>query len=133
MKNYVITSGAFTANGNFTGYTALGKRLFIHKRVMESQKIAKNEDVKFPIYVVGDTVKIGQLDENGEAKLNADGSPVKVDRLQALSLFLTKEALVSAQTDEATLNIEVSAAVSVKASTAGLTKEQIGKLLEASI
>jgi len=35
MKNFVINNGAFTANGNFSGYTALGVRVHLHKRQME--------------------------------------------------------------------------------------------------
>jgi hypothetical protein len=45
MKNYVINNGAFTANGNFSGYTALGVRVHLHKRQMNALGWNTTEDV----------------------------------------------------------------------------------------
>lgn len=129
MKNYSIHSGNFSANGNFSGYTALGQRIFIHKRQIEALKWAKIEDVVFPFFVIGETKKIGQLDEQGAPKVNANNEPVLVDRLQALSVFNTKEAMVAAHVDTATLDISIKAAVKAEATSAGLSEAAIDELL----
>lgn len=133
MKNYVITSGNFTDNGNFSGYNALGERLHIHKRQMESLKWSKNEDVKFPFFAIGGVKQIGQFDENNEPKLNSDGSPVLVDRLTATSVFATKAELVAAHVDVATLEVEIKGAIAITAKSAGLNEKSIELLLAASI
>jgi hypothetical protein len=133
MKNYVITSGSFTSNGNFSGYNALGERVHFHKRQMEAMKWAKNEDVKYPFFAIGAVTQIGQLDENNEPKLNSDGSPVLVNRLTALSAFATKAELVAAHVDSATIDIEIKGAISVVAKSTGLNDKAVEALLAASI
>lgn len=132
MRNYSIVSGNFSANGNFSGYTALGERLFIHKTQMNSLGFSKESDkpVSFPFYAIGTVKQIGQLDENGKVKVNAEGTPVTVDRLQALSIFGTKEALTNAHVDTATLDIEIASAIKSQASAKGLSETAINKLME---
>lgn len=129
MKNYAITSGKFTQNGNFTGYTALGERLFVHKAQMQSIGAAKDGDVKFPLFAIGDVKKIGQLNDDNTPKVNADGTPVLVDRLQAMSVFATRESLIAAHVDNATLNIGVSSAIKESASKAGLGEKELAALV----
>jgi hypothetical protein len=133
MKNYAIHSGNFSAKGNFTGYTALGEKLFIHKSQMNGLGWTKADDVKFPFYSIGAVRQIGQLDENGKPAVNTDGTPVLNDRLQALSVFATKEALTSAHVDTATLDIEIKQAVSAQAKSAGLSESAIQSLLSVAI
>lgn len=134
MKNFAIHSGNFSkGKGNFTGYTALGERLFIHKNQMNGLGWSTNEDVKFPFYAIGAIKQIGQLDENGKPAINTDGTPVLNDRLQALSVFLSKEALTSAHVDTATLDIEIKQAVTAQAKSAGLTESAIQSLLSVAI
>jgi hypothetical protein len=130
MKNFSIHSGNFSANGNFSGYTALGERLFIHKTQMNGLGWSSNADVKFPFYAIGAIKLIGQLDANGQPAVNADGSPLQVERLQALSIFPTKEALTQAHVDTATLDIEIKSAIKQSASSAGLSEYAINSLLE---
>ena len=132
MRNYSIVSGNFSANGNFSGYTALGERLFIHKTQMNSLGFSKESDkpVSFPFYAIGATKQIGQLDENGKAKVNVDGTPLTVDRLQALSIFGSKESLTNAHVDTATLDIEIASAIKSQASAKGLSETAINKLME---
>lgn len=132
MRNFTVQSGGFTNAGNFTAYSALGERVFIHKRVMESQKWSKTEDVKFPFYAIIDTKEIGQLDDAGKPKMNADGTAVLVERLQALSIFANEEALTNAQVDNVTLDIRVKSAIKSSASSAGLTEQAINSLLSVS-
>ena len=133
MKNFAIHSGNFSANGNFSGYTALGERLFIHKTQMTGLGLEAGKLPSFPFYAIGDTKMIGQLDANGQAAVNADGSPVQVPRLQALSIFANKEALTSAHVDTATLDIEIKSAISGAATSAGLTQSAIDSLLAVSL
>lgn len=133
MKNFAIHSGNFSGKGNFTGYTALGERLFIHKSQMNGLGWTKAEDIKFPFYAIGAVKQIGQLDENAKPMVNPDGTPVLVDRLQALSVFPNKEALTSAHVDTATLDIEIKQAVTAQAKSAGLTDSAINSLLSVAI
>ena len=133
MKNYAIRSGNFTGNGNYSGYTALGERLFIHKNLLESMGWKKNEDVKFPFFAIGAVKQIGQLNEDGTPKTNADGSPVLVDRLQALSVYGSKESLVAAHVDVATLDIDIKGAIMTSAKASGLTESALSSLMAASV
>ena len=130
MKNFAIHSGNFSANGNFSGYTALGERLFIHKTQMAGLSWTKTEDVKFPFYAIGATKLIGQLDANGKPAVNDDGTPVQVERLQALSIFPNKESLTAAHVDTATLDIEIKSAIKQSATAAGLSETAVSTLLE---
>ena len=129
MRNFTVQSGGFTNAGNFTAYSALGERVFIHKRVMESQKWTKTEDVKFPFYAIIDTKEIGQLDDAGKPKMNDNGTALLVQRLQALSIFASVESLTNAQVDNVTLDIRVKSAIKSSASSAGLTESAIESLL----
>ena len=130
MRNFTITSGSFTGAGNFTAYNALGERIFVHKRIMESQALSATALPQYPLFAIIDNKMIGQFAEDGHTPLtNADGTPVMVERLQALSIFKTKQALIDAHVDNATLDVEIKSAVSTKATEAGLTKESIDRLL----
>jgi hypothetical protein len=129
-KNYAITSGNFTTRGNFTAYTALGDRLFIHKTQMAGLNLEEGKLPTFPFYCLGDTKKIGQLDLNGKAVLNPDGTELQVDRLQALSIFATKDELKQALVDNATLDIEINAAIKESATAAGLTEAQFNRMVD---
>jgi len=133
MKNYVIQSGNFTEAGNFTGYTALGVRVHIHKNQMESKGWDKAKKPSFPFYAIGEVKQIGQLDENGQPKKAADGSALLVDRLTAMSVFGSKEELIKAQVDERTLDINISAEVAKTAVASGLSTEDVKALLAAAV
>ena len=133
MKNFTIHSGNYSANGNFSGYTAKGERLFIHKTQMNGLGLEAGALPKFPIYAIGDTKMIGQLDSNGQAAVNADGTLMQVPRLQALSIFANREALTIAHVDDATLDIEIKQAISSAATSAGLTQSAIDSLLAVSL
>lgn len=129
MKNYSITSGKFTSAGNFTGYNSIGERLHIHKAQMAALKWTKDEEVKFPFYAVAQVKTIGQLDENGNVKLDEAGVPVTAERLTAMSVYPTREQLIGAQVDNLTLNIDVAKSVKEAASKAGLTEKELSSLV----
>jgi hypothetical protein len=130
MKNFSIHSGNFSQAGNFTGYTALGESVFIHKAQMNSLGWKENAEVKFPFYAIGGIKLIGQLDANGNPAVNADGTPVQRERVQAFSVFPTKDAMISAHVDTATLDIEVKSAIKQSATSAGLSEQAVNSLLE---
>lgn len=132
-RNFAITGGNFTDNGNFSGYNTLGERLHIHKRQMEAIGWKEQEDVVFPFFAIGGIKQIGQLDENGEPKVNEDGSAVLVDRLTATAVFKTREALVTAHVDEATLELDIKVGIAGHAKSKGLNEKAIDALLAAAI
>lgn len=127
-KNYVINNGSFTANGNFSGYTALGERVHLHKRQMEALEWKTNDDVKFPFYVIATIKQIGQLGADGKAVLDASGLPVTSDRLTALSAFKTRDAIKQAHADAALLDVEIAQEIKSQASSAGLSEATVQAL-----
>lgn len=127
-KNFVINNGAFTANGNFSGYTALGQRVHFHKRQMESLGWATNEQVKFPFYSIAEDKEIGQLDGNGQPLMDNNGVAVTSKRLTALSAFTTRDSIKQAHADNALLDIEIAQEIKSQASSAGLTDSAINAL-----
>lgn len=132
MKNFVINNGAFTANGNFSGYTALGKRVHLHKRQMESLGWSKNEDVSFPFYCIAEEKEIGQLDVNGKPVVDANGVAVVSLRLTALSAFKTQEEIVKAHAETSLLDVVIQKEIRTQASSAGLSDAEVNALASAS-
>ncbi len=124
-KNYVINNGSFTANGNFSGYTALGERVHIFKRQMEALKWTSNDDVNFPFWAIGTMKQINQLDASGAVVGTSD-------RLTALSVFKTKEDIKQAHVDSKLLDIEIQQEINAQASSAGLNEAAINSLLQAA-
>ena len=124
-KNYVINNGSFTANGNFSGYTALGDRVHIFKRQMEALGWTSNEQVKFPFYCIGTIKTINQLDANGVVTGTSE-------RLTALSAFKTREDIKQAHADSKLLDIEIQQEINAQASAAGLSESAINSLLQAA-
>lgn len=132
MKNYVINNGAFTASGNFSGYTALGERVHIFGRQMQALGWSKQEDVKFPFYCIGTTKQIGQLGADGKPLTDANGVALTSDRLTALSAFKSREEIKQAHADNALLDIEIAQEIRTQASTAGLSENAISALANAA-
>ena len=126
MKNLVINNGKFTKAGNFSGYTALGDRVHIYQRQMESLGWTKDEDVKTPFFVIADNKDIDTIDANGVVTKTEK-------RLTALSAFKTREEIKQAHADSASLDIEVKQAVAEQASKSGLSQSAIDSLLSVAI
>jgi hypothetical protein len=126
MKNYVINNGSFTAAGNFSGYTALGERVHVFGRQMESLGWSANDDVKFPFYAIGDVKQIDNIDENGAVISSTD-------RLTALSVFKTKADIVSAHAESAFLDVEIKKSISEEAAKVGLSQSAIDSLLALTV
>ena len=132
MKNYVINNGAFTANGNFSGYTALGVRVHMHKRHMNALGWENTTDVVFPFFGIAETKQIGALNADGSAVVDANGVEIKSDRLTALSAFKTKGEITQAHADSSLLDVEIQQAIRTQASSAGLSENAINTLANAS-
>ena len=132
MKNYVINNGAFTANGNFSGYTALGVRVHLHKRQMEALEWTTNADIKFPFFCIAEEKLIGSLNTNGEAVTDSNGVEIKTPRLTALSAFKTKNEITQAHADSSLLDVEIQQAIQTQAKASGLSDSAIATLANAS-
>ena len=133
MQNFVITSGEFSASGNFSGYSkkALGfgdhsGRLFIHKRQMDAKGWKKGDDIQFPFIVAASEREYNKLDENGNP------TEEKFKRLTSFAIYKNQEELNAAEILEQTVdtNVKIAVAQAVKASAtaAGLTDEAINAL-----
>jgi hypothetical protein len=131
-KNYVINNGSFTANGNFSGYTALGERVHFHKRQMEALGWSSNNDLQFPFYSIATIKQIGQLGADGKPVLDASGLPATSDRLTALSAFKTRNEIKQAHADASLLDIEIAQEIRSQASSAGLSDATLMTLANAS-
>tara|TARA_R110000868_G_scaffold367400_1_gene630371 strand:+ start:325 stop:726 length:402 start_codon:yes stop_codon:yes gene_type:complete len=132
MQNYVINNGAFTANGNFSGYTALGIRVHLHKRQMEALEWKANEDIKFPFFCIADTKLIGALNADGSTVVDANGLEIKSERLTALSAFKTKAEITQAHADSKLLDVEIAQAIQTQAKASGLSESALSALANAS-
>jgi hypothetical protein len=130
MDNYAINSGSFSKAGNFTAYTAIGEKIFIGKAQMAGLNLEEGAMPTFPFYIIGANKTINPYDAEGKPQLNADGTLVETQRLSALSVFATKDAITAAHVDTACLNIEIKAAISTRATAAGLNEQAIASLLE---
>ena len=126
MKNYVINNGSFTAAGNFSGYTALGERVHIFARQMESLGWSSVDEVGFPFYAIGDVKQIDNVDENGVVLSSSS-------RLTALSVFKSKNDIVNANAESAFLDVEIKQSISQQAAKVGLSQSAIDSLLAVTI
>jgi len=129
MKTKTLTSGNFSANGNFSGYDAQGERWFVHGRAMEALGIKADSDLKdvFPLYAMVTEREIQSRDENGEL------SDTMVVRKQATTVFRTIDELVKAKNADIALEIAIKADLEATVSKSGLTEASVKALLEASI
>ena len=131
MKTTTILSGNFSKGekslGNFSGYNASGKRVFIFKEQMEGLGFKETKDLKYPFFALMDEREIETRDESGELT----GTMVK--RTQATAIFKTMEELITAKNSDAIIEIKCASELATVASTAGLTTDQVNAILEVSI
>jgi hypothetical protein len=127
MKNFTILSGKFTGKQNFSGYSSLGQRVHIFGLQMLAIGVTTDADVKFPFYCVADNKTINEVD----TLMKPTG--ITHERLTALSVFKTKAELINAHVEAGLMEAEIASAIGVGATTLGLTKESIDKLVTASL
>jgi hypothetical protein len=128
MRQTQILSGKFSSGegkkGNFSGYNAAGERIFFHKTQMESVGFNTDKDITFPFYALVDNKPMKTRDADGEI------TDVVTDRLQALSVFKTAEALTAAVNADYALKLEAAKARKEMATAAGLNEESVNALLQ---
>ena len=148
-KGFTISSGNWTSNNNFTGYTLTGevRNVFIPEKLMNASGFETGKDIKFPIEVmaVEREVQPAERDSAGKPVLNKDGSfklAVKEDgnlllitRTQATAVFksLTEKAKVFAQSDSRLFDAMVKKTVDEIASSEGLTLADVTALEDATV
>lgn len=128
MKNYVINNGGFTANGNFSGYTAMGERVHIYARQMAACNWESNEDVKYPFYCLALEKEIEPFGADGKTPTGE-----KVKRLTATSVFLTVEQLAEAKGATVLVEARVNNIIAKEAVAAGLSETAIADLLSVAV
>lgn len=134
MKNFAVQSGVWSKKGNFTGKNAVGKTVFVSASNMSTLGFKEGDAIK-PFYAIADDVQIGQFEltvtglpvmgEDGKPKILRDketGEPITTNRFEALSVYATKQALLSAQADDASLDAEVDAVRRDAIASVGATK-----------
>lgn len=126
-----VVSGDFTTVGNFSGYTATGKRVHIFDRQIKALGIKKGDDLSkiFPLFVMAEEKSYGP-------RVGADGKVVEgakaiENRLTATAVFKAKSDLVEAASEDLTLDAEVASNVSDKMKALNLTDETIANLISA--
>ena len=135
MNSLTIVSGNFSsgenAQGNYTGYTALGKKVFIFKRQMKSLGWESDDAVKFPFYVIAEEKTISKLDANRKPVVDDAGNPLTSQRFQATAVFTNKDNIIEAYVDEATLEAEIKQSIAKVATSKGLTQSVVESLVAA--
>jgi hypothetical protein len=124
-----ITSGTWSAAGNFTGKDITGERIFIGKDLMASLGYSAG-DIASGFSCAYRTNLIGQLDEKGNPKVDSTtGEPIKVARVEATALFESTDAMHEAFASRESHSFKVQAKVQASAKSAGLTESAINNLL----
>lgn len=128
MKNFTISSLTFSAAGNATAYNAFGVKAFVHKKLLAAAGIDADSEITYPLFAIIDTVSINPFDAEGKPTVDAAGQLVFVDRVQAMSIFLTKAEIITAHTDNASLDLQITAAINAEATSLGVTSEMLQAL-----
>jgi hypothetical protein len=131
MNIIAILSGSFSARGNFSGYNAAGQRIHIAAQQMEALghtvETVKTKPITFPLYTIAVEREFSVLDEKGEATAE------KFTRLQAGSVFATKESAIEAYNADKVLGLETIAELGKSAKSFGLTDKQVSEIANASV
>lgn len=127
-----ITSGTWSAAGNFTGKDITGERIFISKDLMASLGYSAG-DIAKDFSCAYFTNLIGQLDDKGNPVVDAQtGEPVRRARIEATAVFESADAMHEAFASRDSHAFKVRAKVEASAKSAGLTEQAINSLLQAS-
>ena len=133
MKKTTILSGTWSAKGNFTGKNLSGERIFISKNLMTGLGFKAGDQAK-GFSAAYKTELIGQLDENGQPKVDPEtNEPVRVERIEATAVFLTADEMHQAFADDANHDVLIKAKIQASAKSVGLTDSAINSLLSVAI
>jgi len=128
LMTAVINNGQFSANGNFSGYTATGIRVHIYARQMSALNWEADEDVKFPFYALAKEKEITPYLADGKTP-----SDTKAIRLTATAVFLTVDALAAAKGEEVLVEVKVNTIIAKQAVAAGLSEDALKDLLSVAV
>lgn len=118
--------------GNFSGLSEDGSRIFISKQLMESLNIKtdadlKNTDSSFKsFFAIFDTKEIPTADADGQLTITAQ-------RVQALSVFPTEDAMINAYYSSERRKIVGQGGLKTLAQTHNLSDSTVHAIMHASI
>ena len=133
MKSLKITRGAFTAAGNVMLMDKERDAYFCPKSIVEDNKWKSVDDIKFPLYVNVKEFRYNNRNEKGENILNADGTNSTFTRVDVIDVFASAQALADDYADDFALDVLKEQARKSSASTAGLTSQDLERILAVSI
>jgi hypothetical protein len=124
----VINNGQFSANGNFSGYTATGVRVHIYQRQMSAIGWEADDDVKYPFYALAKEKEITPFEADGKTL-----SETKSIRLTATAVFTTVDALAAAKGEVVLVEAKVNSIIAKQAVAAGLSEDTMKDLLSVAV
>ena len=133
MKSLKITRGAFTAAGNVMLMDKERDAYFCPKSIVDDNKWKSVDDVKFPLYINVKQFTYNNRNEKGENILNADGTNSTFTRVDVIDVFASAQALADDYADDFALDVLKEQARKSSASTAGLTSQDLERILAVSI
>jgi len=141
LENLNIVSGTFSAKGNFTGYTSLRKKTFIHSGAMKAKGWDTIDKVKFPFIAVSEIAQVPKttarelVNEDGTIVmeyipvLNAEGQPTFDLRETTVAIFANKQEAIQAHIAESSVNDEINKAVAYAQKNYKLDDATLSKLV----
>lgn len=137
MKQMIILDGAFTSNGNFSGYNSAGERVHIFARQMKKLGWANDEDAKFPFYCLAEVkmqdVAVKDADGKWVPQKDANGNVEQFERLTATAVFATEADIIAATNADELLSAKTKAALTKETAAIMLSVETVASLAEASL
>ena len=133
MKSLKITRGAFSGAGNLMLMDKQRDAYFCPKSIVEDNKWKSVDDIKFPLYVNVKEFTYNNRNEKGENILNADGTNSTFTRVDVIDVFTSAQALADDYADDFALDVLKEQARKSTASTAGLTSQDLERILAVSI
>jgi len=128
LMTAVINNGQFSANGNFSGYTATGVRVHIYARQMSAIGWEADDDVKYPFYALAKEKEITPFAADGKTL-----SETKSIRLTATAVFTTVDALAAAKGEVVLVEAKVNSIIAKQAVAAGLSEDTMKDLLSVAV
>lgn len=128
LMTAVINNGQFSANGNFSGYTATGVRVHIYARQMSAIGWEADDDVKYPFYALAKEKEITPFAADGKTL-----SDTKSIRLTATAVFTTVDALAAAKGEVVLVEAKVNSIIAKQAVAAGLSEDTMKDLLSVAV
>lgn len=134
-----ILSGNFATGegnqGNYNAYDEDGVRYFVPKRLMEANGWTTDEQAAaaMPFYAKAKVNVIGQTDKDGNIAIDEKGMPITRERLQIMSIWKNRQALIDSAVNKGTLAIEIQAGINKVATSMGLTNDHITALMKATV